>query len=131
VLGERPAVVCHHWQRTASASALDTEAGLTLTRELADLARDIDRAAADSARRTLEEGVEAARAAGFDVTGELTSRPGGALRALTEVGDERRAAVVVCGSRGRSGVGSLLLGSVSHGLVQHSGRSVLVVPPAR
>jgi hypothetical protein len=34
----------------------------------------------------------------------------------------------VCGTRGRSGVQSFLLGSVSHQVVQHADRAVLVVP---
>ena len=43
--------------------------------------------------------------------------------------DEQDARAVVLGSRGRSGVRAALLGSVSYGVVHHSSRPLLVVPP--
>jgi nucleotide-binding universal stress UspA family protein len=45
--------------------------------------------------------------------------------------DEARelgATAIVVGSRGLTGVKSLLLGSVSHALIQHADRTVIVVP---
>ena len=50
---------------------------------------------------------------------------------ITRIADERNADVVVVGRRGRGGVTELLLGSVSHELVLHSKRPVLVIsgPP--
>ncbi|MDQ3936027.1 MAG: universal stress protein, partial [Actinomycetota bacterium] len=50
--------------------------------------------------------------------------------AIVEAADELDARVVVLGSRGLSGVRSALLGSVSYGVVHHSRRPLLVVPPA-
>ena len=52
-------------------------------------------------------------------------------RAILAIADEREAVVIVVGARGTSGLGSALLGSVSHGLLHNSTRPVLVVPPAR
>jgi nucleotide-binding universal stress UspA family protein len=37
--------------------------------------------------------------------------------------------VIVAGSRGLRGLKSVVLGSVSSGLVNHAGRPVLVIPP--
>jgi nucleotide-binding universal stress UspA family protein len=39
--------------------------------------------------------------------------------------------VIVLGSRGLSGAREVLVGSVSHDVAEHSGRPVLIVPPAR
>lgn len=46
---------------------------------------------------------------------------------LVQVADQTDADVIVVGRRGRGGVRELLLGSVSHELVLHSKRAVLVV----
>jgi nucleotide-binding universal stress UspA family protein len=46
---------------------------------------------------------------------------------LTEA-DQAQATAVVLGSRGLGGIGSLLLGSVSHAVLQHADRAVVVVP---
>ena len=53
----------------------------------------------------------------------------GTFRTILHVADEQDAGVIVMGSRGLGGVRALFLGSVSHGVVQHSHRPVLVVPP--
>jgi nucleotide-binding universal stress UspA family protein len=47
---------------------------------------------------------------------------------ILEVADEIDAAAIIVGTRGLGGVKSVLLGSVSHGVVQRSHRPVLVVP---
>ena len=48
-------------------------------------------------------------------------------RAICQLAIERLAAAVVVGSRGRSGLGEALLGSVSSGVLHHANRPVLVV----
>jgi nucleotide-binding universal stress UspA family protein len=48
---------------------------------------------------------------------------------IDEVADRENADIVVVGRRGRGGVKELLLGSVSHALVLHSKRPVLVISP--
>lgn len=52
---------------------------------------------------------------------------GRAASVITRVADENEADVVVVGRRGRGGVAELLLGSVSHELVLHCKRPVLVI----
>jgi nucleotide-binding universal stress UspA family protein len=54
---------------------------------------------------------------------------GRASSVIDEVAERENADVVVVGRRGRSGVAELLLGSVSHALVLHSKRPVLVISP--
>jgi nucleotide-binding universal stress UspA family protein len=48
---------------------------------------------------------------------------------LIQVADEEHADLIVTGSRGLGGFGELLLGSVSHQLVQHAPMPVVVIPP--
>jgi nucleotide-binding universal stress UspA family protein len=43
-------------------------------------------------------------------------------------GDRTSASAIAIGSRGLGGLGSLLLGSVSHALLQHADRPVVIVP---
>ncbi len=92
---------------------------------------DVDRASATAARERADEGCARARVAG------LTAQPQAVERNLTVWGtiidqaDELGADVIVLGSRGLTGVKSLLLGSVSHGVLQHADRPVVVVPGAQ
>jgi nucleotide-binding universal stress UspA family protein len=54
---------------------------------------------------------------------------GSTWQTILEYTDSVHAAAIVVGSRGRGGLRSAILGSVSHGLVNHAHRPVLVVPP--
>lgn len=55
---------------------------------------------------------------------------GRAASVITRVADDMNADLVLVGRRGRGGVAELLLGSVSHELVLHSRRPVLVISSA-
>jgi nucleotide-binding universal stress UspA family protein len=72
------------------------------------------------------EGAELASAAGFDARAEIASGDP-AWRRIVEVAEEQGASLIVLGSRGRSGLSYVLLGSVATAVAQHSKRSVLVV----
>ena len=88
--------------------------------------QEIRRAAAELA----EQGVQAASAAGLHAKADVAEAAlAGVWSAVLEVADEYDAALILLGSRGLSTFESLLLGSVSHGIVQHARRPVLVVPP--
>jgi len=77
-----------------------------------------------------EDWTKPAREAG--VACRTVMRDGRPATVISEVADEAKADVVVVGRRGRGGVGELLLGSVSHEVVLHTRRPVLVVsePPS-
>jgi nucleotide-binding universal stress UspA family protein len=47
---------------------------------------------------------------------------------IVEIADELDARLIVCGRRGRGAVTSALLGSVSHAVLAHAGRPVLIAP---
>jgi nucleotide-binding universal stress UspA family protein len=75
-----------------------------------------------------EEGAGLAREAGFEAEArvEVAASP---WQAIVAVADELDAGVVVIGSRGRTGLPKVLLGSVASAVAQHSRRSVLIVHP--
>lgn len=78
------------------------------------------------AEHVANEGVELASAAGFDARAVIASGDP-AWRQIVEVAEEQDASLIVLGSRGRSGLSYVLLGSVATAVAQHSKRSVLIV----
>jgi nucleotide-binding universal stress UspA family protein len=88
----------------------------------------IDEASMDAALKSANEGAERATAAGLVARPRTASRVGSIASAILASAADVDADLVVMGTRGRSGVKSFLLGSVSHAVVQHADRAVLVVP---
>ncbi len=88
-------------------------------------------AARDGAERMAEEGAGIARATGFDATATAVEAKGPIWMAVEQVAKDRDADAIVVGSRGLSGVKSLLLGSVSSGIVHHALRPTIVVRASR
>ena len=84
----------------------------------------------DDARQRARAGAELARRAGF-VAEARTGLAAPTWQGIVDTADEIDAAVIVLGSRGLSGAREALHGSVSHQVAEHSGRPVLIVPPAR
>jgi nucleotide-binding universal stress UspA family protein len=87
-----------------------------------------DAAREQAAQACAEDGAQRANAAGLEAEPRIASRGDGIARTVLEVADEIDADVVVLGTRGRGGVASFLLGSVSHAVVQQADRAVMVVP---
>ena len=87
----------------------------------------IDRASQESAGETAEQGAKLAREAGLDASAGTRARDGTVARAILDEADRISADAIVLGSRGLTGVGSLV-GSVSHAVIQSADRAVLVVP---
>ena len=92
--------------------------------------QQIDAAAESAAKDLVEEGAQRARQAGLDARGVTVPR--GATIAETIIGEarEQSAGLIVIGTRGLTGVKSMMLGSVSHAVLQHADRPVLIVPSA-
>jgi nucleotide-binding universal stress UspA family protein len=87
----------------------------------------------DGARRTeaenqAREGTELARARGFDARPHICEQRTTTADAIIDEAEALGASAIVMGSRGLSMLKSLLLGSVSHAVIQHADRMVMVVP---
>jgi nucleotide-binding universal stress UspA family protein len=120
----RHAVVLHFWQsRVAEAPGL---AGIS--KSVQGMAAELDEIAAEQSAERAATGVELAKRAGFEAEGLSERATGPAWMAVLDAAAQHACAGVVVGSRGLTGV-SAALGSISNGVVHHSRRPVLVVPP--
>jgi nucleotide-binding universal stress UspA family protein len=88
----------------------------------------IDAATEAAASAQAAEGAERATAAGLVAEPRTALREDGIASAILAVADELDADAIVLGTRGLTGLRSMLLGSVSHAVLQHADRSVIVVP---
>jgi len=88
----------------------------------------IDEASQERAQEVVQEGVELARAAGLDAQPHVSAQATTTARAILEQANSLGANAIVMGSRGLTGVKSLLLGSVSHEVIHDADRTVVVVP---
>jgi nucleotide-binding universal stress UspA family protein len=122
-----PAVVATAWRSVRDVAGA---ARAALPQEVVDRgARSLDEAAEAEAARLAEEGAERAREAGLDASAAAVCAERSVWSCLLAAADERDARAIVVGSRGRSGLRSAVLGSVSNAVVQHARRPVLVVHP--
>jgi nucleotide-binding universal stress UspA family protein len=88
----------------------------------------VDKASQQSAEERAEEGAELARKAELNAQPRTCSQVSTIANAILSQADEVGASAIVMGSRGLTGLKSLFLGSVSHSVIQHADRAVIVVP---
>jgi nucleotide-binding universal stress UspA family protein len=88
----------------------------------------VDAATGEAALATATEGAQRATAAGLVAHPRAVSHHGGVASAILAEAATAEVDAIVLGTRGLGGVKSFLLGSVSHQVVQHADRAVLVVP---
>jgi nucleotide-binding universal stress UspA family protein len=99
------------------------------TASMIDFAQ-LDRKAAEAGADVAADGVRIARAAGLEAEPLAVKATGAVWKTILEVADTHQAAAIVMGSRGLSGVRSLLPGSVSNAVIHHADRPTLVVRPS-
>jgi nucleotide-binding universal stress UspA family protein len=124
--GGEPATVLTVWEPFIDVMTR-TGAGLGLAPGIVDY-REIDRSYEQSARERAAEGAERARRAGLNPQPRTRARHTTIAEAILAEAEEVGASAIVLGTRGLTGIKSLLLGSVSHAVLQHAGRPVVVVP---
>jgi nucleotide-binding universal stress UspA family protein len=90
-------------------------------------ARRLDAERAAQSAELAGEGAELAHGVGLAASPVSLRSTTTIWRAICQLAVERHAAAVVVGSRGRSGLGGALLGSVSSGVLHHANRPVLIV----
>ena len=91
-------------------------------------ARALEAQRRHEALQTAERGAALAAAGGSASEALALAAPGAVWAAIEHLAEQRRAAAVVVGERRLSGLGRIVLGSVSSGLVHHATLPVFVVP---
>jgi nucleotide-binding universal stress UspA family protein len=87
-----------------------------------------DTAIRQAALETAAAGVQRAAAAGLVAQPRVVNRAGDIAAVILNEATDLDAGVIVLGTRGLGGVKSLMLGSVSHAVLHHADRPVLIVP---
>lgn len=122
----RETLILSAWQLADNqAASLTSMGGFAMA---GDAVRELSEMFEQRARETAADGVALAVKAGLTAQPLVASAFGQSLwRAIDETAEARDVAVIVLGARGLSAIKSAVLGSVSHAVVQHSKRPVLVV----
>jgi len=102
--------------------------GFGLGYEDSDHTKDVIAQLCEHAERTAEEGAQRLRAAGIHAVPLVEQSSGSIAATVLAVAERIDVEAIVVGTRGRGAARSALLGSVSHDLVQHADRAVVVVP---
>ena len=123
---EEPATVLTVWEPFIEVLARSTM-GFGMLPSVPDVS-DIDEASRSAAEQTASEGAELAVSLGMSAEGSCCSQASTTARAILATAGDLGADAIVMGSRGRTGLKSLLLGSVSHEVIQQADRTVVVVP---
>jgi nucleotide-binding universal stress UspA family protein len=88
---------------------------------------ELNRAAAEDGARVADDGVRVALEAGLEAEPFAVEASGSVSNTIVEIADRQDAAAIIMGSRGLTGVRSMLLGSVSSAVVDHADRPTLII----
>jgi nucleotide-binding universal stress UspA family protein len=119
----RDAVVISFWQPLAHIANRFAVNLLALVQDPAS----VNEREAMLAQQLADEGAQLASQGGLHAEGRAVEVSLPIDEAIIAYADELDAPLIVLGSRGRSGIASMLLGDVAHDVVQRSSRPVLLV----
>ncbi len=123
LLGGRDALVVTVWQ---GSPPLGSFAFAGATDSMFDFV-EVNRAAAELGARVAADGVRIAEQAGLHAEPVAVEATGPVWKTIVDIADRNDAATIVMGSRGLTGLQSMLLGSVSSAVVHHADRPTLVI----
>jgi nucleotide-binding universal stress UspA family protein len=123
LFGGRDALVVTVWHPTP---ALGSFAFAGATDSMFDFV-EVNRAAAELGSRVAGDGVRIAEQAGLHAEPVAVEATGPVWKTIVDIADRNDAATIVMGSRGLTGLESMLLGSVSSAIVHHADRPTLVI----
>jgi nucleotide-binding universal stress UspA family protein len=123
LLRTRNAVVLTVWQPTG---VLGSFAWAGATDSMLDYV-ELDRAAAELGERIVDEGLRVAQDAHMRAEPLAVKAAGAVWKTILEVAESHDVSTIVIGSRGLTGLRSMLLGSVSAAVVDHADRPTLVI----
>jgi nucleotide-binding universal stress UspA family protein len=123
----REAVVVVFWQPFAQVAK---RFAISLL-EVVQQAASVNEREGQLAQQLADEGAAIANEAGFAAEGRAIEVSLPIDEAIIEYAEEIDAPMIVLGSRGRSGISSMLLGDVANDVAQRSTRMVLLVPSPR
>ena len=126
LFASQPVTVLTVWQPFMEVAAR-ASLGFGMVPSIPD-ADEIDEASRQAAAQAADDGVKLARELGLKAEPRVASQLTTTARAILKEADDVGASAIVMGSRGLTGVKSMLLGSVSHEVIQRADRTVAVVP---
>jgi nucleotide-binding universal stress UspA family protein len=130
LLAPRPALVAVVWEAGAAyelAEAPPSVVGIPPVPLDVRTAAELDQRMYEGAQRLAQQGAALARDVGFEAEGLAVADELTVADTLVRLAQERDAQAVVVGSRGHRGLGELLLGSTSQGVIRRAGCPVVVV----
>jgi nucleotide-binding universal stress UspA family protein len=119
----RTAVVVTVWQSIAGFASIAWLGDSAGTVDVAEL----DQEAAENGARVAAEGVGIAQKAGLTAESLPIKAAGPVWKTILELADRQDAGAIVMGSRGLTGLRSMLLGSVSSAVAEHADRPTLII----
>jgi len=122
VLARRSVAVLAVWQ-DPHAALTHAWAGMAYVTDLSEIAEAAERAATTCAA----EGADLAAAAGLDAEPLVRQAAGPVWPTILEASEQLDASVVVLGSRGLTGISTVMLGSVSDAVLHHTRRPTFIV----
>jgi nucleotide-binding universal stress UspA family protein len=126
LLDSQPCDVLTVWRPFAEVLA-GTPLGFGFAPGVLDIER-ADDASREAAAQLAAEGAELARQSALNARPRACTQPATTATAILSEAAALGATAIVMGSGGLTGLKSLLLGSVSHAVIQRADRTVIVVP---
>jgi nucleotide-binding universal stress UspA family protein len=93
--------------------------------------KELDHASRERAEQEAQAGATLARDLGIDAAATVRARSGTVADTILAEADKLEPDAIVLGSRGLGSVASLLIGSVSHAVIQSADRTVVTTPSSK